>query len=158
MNLRSGSWDEAMLSMLGIPAAMLPEIVPSCGIMATTDGDLIGREIPIAGIAGDQQAALFGQACFRPGLVKNTYGTGCFALMHTGAAASRSNHQLLSTTAASGPGGNDYALEGAIFVAGAVVQWLRDELGLISSAAESAAVRNPSRTRRGSTWCRRSPD
>ncbi len=140
MNLRSGSWDEAMLSMLGIPAAMLPEIVPSCGIMATTDGDLIGREIPIAGIAGDQQAALFGQACFRPGLVKNTYGTGCFALMHTGAAASRSNHQLLSTTAASGPGGNDYALEGAIFVAGAVVQWLRDELGLISSAAESAAV------------------
>ncbi len=137
MNLRTGTWDEAMLSLLDIPAAMLPRIVPSCGVIATTDGDLLGAEIPIAGVAGDQQAALFGQACFRPGLVKNTYGTGCFALMHTGGNASRSHHRLLSTTAASGPGRHEFALEGAIFVAGAVVQWLRDELGLITSAAES---------------------
>ena len=137
MNLRTGEWDERMLSLLGVPAPMLPRIVPSCGVMATTDGDLLGAEIPIGGIAGDQQAALFGQACFRPGLVKNTYGTGCFALMHTGTDASRSKHRLLSTTAASGPGCSEFALEGAIFVAGAVVQWLRDELGLIKTSAES---------------------
>lgn len=140
MNLREGSWDEAMLSLLGIPRAMLPRIVPSCGVMATTDGGLLGAEVPIAGIAGDQQAALFGQACFRPGLVKNTYGTGCFALMHTGCDASHSRHRLLSTTAASGSGKDEFALEGAIFVAGAVVQWLRDELGLIGDAAESEQV------------------
>ncbi len=137
MNLRTGQWDDAMLSMLGVPRAVLPRIVPSCGVMARTDGDLLGREIPIAGIAGDQQAALFGQACFREGLVKNTYGTGCFALMNTGERASRSEHQLLSTTAASAPGKSEFALEGAIFVAGAVVQWLRDELGLIATAADS---------------------
>lgn len=137
MNLRAGDWDETMLSLLGVPAPMLPRIVPSCGVMATTDGDLLGAEIPISGIAGDQQAALFGQACFRPGLVKNTYGTGCFALMHTGGDASRSEHRLLSTTAASAPGRNEFALEGAIFVGGAVVQWLRDELGLIKTAADS---------------------
>ena len=137
MNLRTGAWDDAMLAMLGVPAPMLPEIVPSCGVMASTDADLFGREIPIAGIAGDQQAALFGQACFRPGLVKNTYGTGCFALMHTGTDASRSQHRLLSTTAASPSDRAEFALEGAIFVAGAVVQWLRDELGLIASAEES---------------------
>ena len=140
MNLRTGQWDDSMLSMFGVPAEMLPRIVPSCGVMATTDGDILGAEIPIAGIAGDQQAALFGQACFRPGLVKNTYGTGCFALMHTGEDASRSEHRLLSTTAASPPGNSEFALEGAIFVAGAVVQWLRDELGLIGSAADSQAA------------------
>ena len=137
MNLRTGSWDKSMLSILGVPEAMLPRIVASCGVMATTDGDLLGAEISIAGIAGDQQAALFGQACFRPGLVKNTYGTGCFALMHTGEQASHSEHRLLSTTAASPPGKTEFALEGAIFVAGAVVQWLRDGLGLIESAADS---------------------
>ena len=140
MNLQSGNWDPDMLSLLGIPAAILPTIVPSCGTMATTSTDVIGAEIPIAGIAGDQQAALFGQACFRPGLVKNTYGTGCFALMHTGAEPSHSRHKLLSTTAASSPGRNDFALEGAIFVAGAVVQWLRDELALIETAADSQAA------------------
>ena len=137
MNLRTGTWDDSMLSLLSVPTAMLPRIVPSCGVIATTDGDLLGAEIPIAGIAGDQQAALFGQACFRSGLVKNTYGTGCFALMHTGEDASQSKNRLLSTTAASALGRNEFALEGAIFVAGAVVQWLRDELGLIATAAES---------------------
>ncbi len=140
MNLRTGEWDEAMLTTLGVPRSMLPRIVPSSGVVAWTDGDLLGREVPIAGIAGDQQAALFGQACFRKGLVKNTYGTGCFALMHTGENASDSEHKLLSTTAASPPGKTEYALEGSIFVAGAVVQWLRDELGLIVKAAESEAV------------------
>ncbi len=137
MNLRSGEWDPDMLSLLGVPASMLPTIVPSCGTAATTSAEVVGCEIPVAGIAGDQQAALFGQACFRPGLVKNTYGTGCFALMHTGPQPSQSRHELLSTTAASAPGSNDFALEGAIFVAGAVVQWLRDELGLIRNAADS---------------------
>ena len=140
MNLRTGDWDESMLSLLGVPKAMLPRIVPSCGVMAHTDGDRVGSEIPIAGIAGDQQAALFGQACFREGLVKNTYGTGCFALMHTGKEASRSEHRLLSTAAASSPGKSEFALEGAIFVAGAAVQWLRDDLGLIESAADSEAA------------------
>ena len=137
MNLRTGDWDEVMVSLLGVPAPMLPRIVPSCGVLTTTDGDVVGAEVPIAGIAGDQQAALFGQACFRPGLVKNTYGTGCFALMHTGERSSPSRHRLLSTTAASPAGKTEFALEGAIFVAGAVVQWLRDELGLITTAAES---------------------
>ena len=140
MDLRTGTWDNSMLSLLGIPPAMLPSIVPSCGVIATTDGDLLGAEIPIAGIAGDQQAALFGQACFRSGLVKNTYGTGCFALMHTGEDASRSKNRLLSTTAASAPGRNEFALEGAIFVAGAVIQWLRDEVGLIATASDSEAA------------------
>lgn len=140
MNLRTGEWDRAMLSLLGIPEGMLPRIVPSCGVMAVTDGDLLGAEIPIAGVAGDQQAALFGQSCFRPGLVKNTYGTGCFALMHTGEAASRSGHRLLSTAAASPAGRCEFALEGAIFVAGAAVQWLRDELGLLESAQHSQGL------------------
>lgn len=137
MNLGDGAWDEAMLAMLGIPRALLPRIVPSRGVLATASGDVLGAEIPIAGIAGDQQAALFGQACFRPGLVKNTYGTGCFALMHAGGEAPRSRHRLLATTAASGAERAEFALEGAIFAAGAVIQWLRDELGLIRTAAES---------------------
>ena len=129
MDLKTCTWDDSMLSLLGVPRSMLPRIVPSSGVMAVTDGNLFGREIPIAGIAGDQQAALFGQACFRSGLVKNTYGTGCFALMHTGEQASRSQHKLLSTTAASPPNREDFALEGAVFVAGAVVQWLPRRAG-----------------------------
>ncbi len=140
MDLRSADWDDELLALFGVPRAMLPKIVPSCGIVSTTDAAVTEREIPIAGIAGDQQAALFGQACFRAGLVKNTYGTGCFALLHTGNTAARSQNRLLSTTAASADEGSDYALEGAIFVAGAVVQWLRDELGLIGTAAESEHV------------------
>ncbi len=140
MDLRKGEWDRSMLSLFSIPESMLPRIVDSCGTVAVTNGDLLGAEIPIAGIAGDQQASLFGQACFKPGLVKNTYGTGCFALMHTGTNASVSNNQLLSTTAASHSSQDEFALEGAIFVAGAVVQWLRDELGLIGSAAESQEI------------------
>jgi len=140
MNLASGAWDQDMLSLLGVPAAMLPRIVASSGLIARTDASLFGAEIPIAGIGGDQQAALFGQACFRPGLSKNTYGTGCFLLLHTGEQRPVSNNKLLATAAASAGGRQEFALEGSIFVAGAAVQWLRDSLGLIETAAESEAV------------------
>lgn len=136
MNLATSDWDESMLEMLGVPRAMLPAIHPSCGVVGMTDAALLGREVPIAGVAGDQQAALFGQACFRPGMSKNTYGTGCFLLEHTGDKVPASSHKLLATAAAA-PDGPAYALEGAIFIAGAAVQWLRDSLGLIESAQES---------------------
>jgi glycerol kinase len=119
---------------------MLPRIVPSCGVIGTTDGDLLGAEIPIAGIAGDQQSALFGQACFKPGLSKNTYGTGCFLLLNTGKERATSKNGLLSTTAASEDAETRYALEGSIFVGGAVIQWLRDEMRMIYSASESEAL------------------
>lgn len=137
MNLRTGEWDDDLLALFGVPRAMLPEIVASSGTVAISDADVLGAEIPVAGIAGDQQAALFGQACFRPGLVKNTYGTGCFALMHTGNRAAVSNNRLLATTAAAESTTPQFAIEGAVFIAGAVVQWLRDEMGLIATAAES---------------------
>ncbi len=140
MNLGDGQWDRAMLDLLAVPESMLPRIVPSLGVVARTDAALLGAEIPIAGIAGDQQAALFGQACFRPGLSKNTYGTGCFALMHTGTTPPVSKNRLLATAAASDTTEAKFALEGSIFVAGAAIQWLRDGLGLIDSAAESEAV------------------
>jgi glycerol kinase len=109
-------------------------------VIGTTDASLFGAEIPIAGIAGDQQAALFGQACFRPGLSKNTYGTGCFLLLNTGGQRPVSQNKLLATAAASTAAGQEFALEGSIFIAGAAVQWLRDSLGLIETAAASEAV------------------
>ena len=140
MNLASGEWDDEMLSLLGVPAAMLPRIVASSGVIASTDASLFGAEIPIAGIAGDQQAALFGQACFRPGLSKNTYGTGCFLLLNTGDHRPVSQNKLLATAAASAANTHEFALEGSIFIAGAAVQWLRDSMGLIETAAESEAV------------------
>lgn len=140
MNLQDREWDSQMLELFGVPRAMMPRIVPSCGVVGMTDGDLLGEEVPIAGIAGDQQAALFGQACFRPGLSKNTYGTGCFLLLNTGTERSVSKKGLLSTTAASEDMQSRYALEGSIFVGGAVIQWLRDELRVIYSAAESEAL------------------
>jgi glycerol kinase len=130
-------WDEELLALLNVPAEVLPRVVPSSGVVATTDRKVFGAEIPIAGIAGDQQAALFGQACFRPGLVKNTYGTGCFVLMFTGDEAVSSRKGLLTTIACAVDGSPAYALEGAIFVAGAAVQWLRDGLGLLKTAKES---------------------
>jgi len=136
MNLAGGDWDDEMLELFGVPLAMLPAIRPSCGVVGETEASLLGRALPIAGVAGDQQAALFGQACFRPGMSKNTYGTGCFLLEHTGDRAPVSRHKLLATTAAT-PEGRAYALEGAIFIAGAAVQWLRDSLGLLESAQES---------------------
>jgi len=142
MNLETGAWDEEMLRILDVPRAMLPRIAPSSGVKGSIVGEHFGAEIPIAGVAGDQQAALAGQACFRAGLSKNTYGTGCFALMHTGGRLPVSRNRLLGTRAASieTDGRPQYALEGSVFVAGAAVQWLRDKLGLIQSAADSEAL------------------
>ena len=136
MNLESGEWDAGLLRIFEVPRAMLPAIVPSSGVVGETDPSILGAAIPIAGIAGDQQAALAGQACFRPGLSKNTYGTGCFALLHAGAKVPRSRNRLLATRAAS-LSTTAFAVEGSVFVAGAAVQWLRDELGVIATAAES---------------------
>jgi glycerol kinase len=136
-NIRDLHWDEELLQLLDIPSAMLPEVKPSSGYLGTTDAALFGAEIPITGAAGDQQSALFGQACFETGTAKNTYGTGCFLLMNTGDKEIMSSHNLL-TTIAWGIGGKvEYALEGSVFVAGAAVQWLRDELGLIKTSSES---------------------
>ena len=137
-NIRTLQWDERILAELGIPACMLPAVKPSSGVYGHTDPHTFGgAEIPIAGIAGDQQAALFGQACFGAGMAKNTYGTGCFMLMNTGGTPVPSRNGLLTTIAWGVDGKVEYALEGAIFVAGAAVQWLRDELKLIDNAAQS---------------------
>jgi glycerol kinase len=135
MDLASGEWDDELLALFDIPRPMLPRIVGCSEVVGTTAPEHLGQEIPIAGIAGDQQAALAGQACFRPGLSKNTYGTGCFALLHTGSRVPVSSNRLIGTRAAGG-----FAIEGSIFVAGAAVQWLRDRLRLISTAAESEQV------------------
>ncbi len=138
-NIHSLQWDEEVLKALGIPASMLPKVVPSSGVQGGTDPEVLGAEVPIAGCAGDQQAALFGQACFRPGMAKNTYGTGCFLLENTGERAVKSRNRLLTTIAWAMDGQVEYALEGSVFVAGAAIQWLRDELGLVAAAAESEA-------------------
>jgi glycerol kinase len=139
-NVHEREWDERLLRELDVPRAILPEVHDSCGVFGAADKEWFGAEVPIAGIAGDQQAALFGQRCDRPGRAKNTYGTGCFLLMNTGETAARSNTGLL-TTIAWGIGGRvEYALEGSIFVTGSAVQWLRDGVGLISSSAESEAI------------------
>ena len=140
MDLATGDWDDELLSIFHIPRAMLPRIVPSSARAGVFDHGLFGAEIPISGIAGDQQAALAGQACFRPGLSKNTYGTGCFALTHAGTRQPRSTNKLLGTRAASISTEPQFAVEGSVFVAGAAIQWLRDELGLIRTAAESEAA------------------
>ena len=137
MDLGRGKWDEDLLRVFDVPRAMLPEIVASSERVGTIAAGLPGAGIPISGIAGDQQAALAGQACFRAGLSKNTYGTGCFALTHAGDKQPCSSHRLLSTRAASTDNRAQYAVEGSVFVAGAAIQWLRDELGLIRSAQES---------------------
>jgi glycerol kinase len=136
-NIHTRDWDDELLKILDIPRAMLPEVVPSSGVIGETDPNLFGRAIPIAGMAGDQQAATFGQGCFEVGEAKNTYGTGCFLLLNTGREPVASQHGLITTI---GWGIGDeitYCLEGAIFVAGAVIQWLRDGLKLFDSAAES---------------------
>ena len=140
MNLTTGEWDQELLDTFGVPAAMLPRIVPSSSVVGAAAAEHLGAEIPIAGIAGDQQAALFGQACFQPGLSKNTYGTGCFALMHTGSRQPVSRNKLLSTRAASTDASPQFAIEGSIFIAGAAIQWLRDKLGIIKTAAESGEL------------------
>lgn len=130
-------WDEELLTELGIPRSMLPEVKQSSEVYGKTDADVFGAEIPIAGIAGDQQAATFGQVCYEKGMAKNTYGTGCFMLMNTGEEAVKSEHGLLTTIAWGLDGRVEYALEGSIFITGAAVQWLRDELKIIDSAPDS---------------------
>ncbi len=136
-NIHELCWDRELLERLRIPESMLPEVKPSSCIYGYTDAGVLGGHIPIAGAAGDQQAALFGQCCFGKGQVKNTYGTGCFLLMHTGNTAIASGHGLLTTIAASDGEQVEYALEGSVFVAGAAVQWLRDEMRMIKNAAQS---------------------
>ncbi len=136
-DIHSLCWDEEILAYFGIPEAMLPEVKPSSCIFGETDPLVFGKPIPIAGAAGDQQAALFGQCCFEQGEVKNTYGTGCFLLMNTGEQAISSKEGLLTTIAASIGGKVEYALEGSVFVAGASVQWLRDSMRMIRTAAQS---------------------
>ncbi|WP_326539787.1 glycerol kinase GlpK [Pseudorhodoferax sp.] len=139
-DIRHGVWDHELLKLLHVPDSLLPAVFPSSHLFGETDPALFGAAIPIAGIAGDQQAALFGQACFAPGLVKNTYGTGCFMLMHTGGRLQLSTHGLVSTAAAQVGDKPAYALEGSVFVGGAVVQWLRDGLQAIKASGEVQAL------------------
>ncbi|MFP6700583.1 MAG: glycerol kinase GlpK [Planctomycetaceae bacterium] len=136
LNIHTLDWDDELLSMLGVPRAMLPEVVESSGVIGEIDSEILGGPVVLSGMAGDQQAATFGRACFQVGEAKNTYGTGCFMLMNTGTEAVRSDGGLLTTVGWSLNGEVTYCLEGAVFVGGAVVQWLRDGLGLISEAAE----------------------
>ena len=131
------SWDRFLLDRMGIPSSMLPETVPSSGVCAYTDESVFGARVPICGIAGDQQSSLFGQGCFSPGEAKNTYGTGCFLLMNTGERHVMSHSGLVTTLAASAGDRVNYALEGSVFIGGALVQWLRDELGLLKTSRES---------------------
>jgi glycerol kinase len=140
LNLKTLAWDPDMLKLFGVPARALPEVRDSAGDFGVTDAALLGAAIPILGVAGDQQAAAFGQACFNPGDVKSTYGTGCFALVNTGATAPVSKNRLLATSAYRIGKKKAYAIEGSIFIAGAVVQWLRDALGVIRSAEEVEAL------------------
>ena len=140
-NIHEMRWDPELLDLFGIPASMLPEVRPSSGDFGVTANPGVVAGVPIRGVAGDQQAALFGQCCFEPGQAKNTYGTGCFLLMNTRSEACASTHGLVTTLAAAPPGaGPAYALEGSVFMAGALIQWLRDEMGLISSRSRKRAA------------------
>jgi glycerol kinase len=139
-NLATGAWDDEMLDLLAIPREALPEIRPSSAVFGEAPASMLGHPIPVGGIAGDQQAALFGQSCFAPGMAKNTYGTGCFMLMNVGPKPAASRHRLLSTVAWRLDGRTEYALEASVFVGGAVVQWLRDGLGIIRSSADVEAL------------------
>ena len=136
LNLKSLAWDDAMCALFRVPRVALPEVRDSAGDFGVTEEGLLGHSIPIRGVAGDQQAALFGQACFKSGDVKSTYGTGCFALVNTGAKVPASKNKLIATSAYRAKGQTAYAIEGSIFIAGAVVQWLRDALGVIHDAGE----------------------
>ncbi len=136
-NIHDQAWDTELLEMLSVPESMLPEVRDCAADYGITGKDVIGAEIPIAGVAGDQQAALIGQACFEPGMIKSTYGTGCFMMLNTGATALKSTNRLLTTVGYRLGGQTTYALEGSIFVAGAAVQWLRDGIGIIESAHQT---------------------
>ena len=139
-NLAAQDWDDDLLRMLDIPRAVLPRVVDTSGVIGMLDTAILGRPIPVAAMAGDQHASLFGQACLQPGMVKNTYGTGCFMLMNTGDQLIRSEHGLLTTMAWRIAGKPCYALEGSVFMGGATIPWLRDEMKLLSTAAESESV------------------
>jgi glycerol kinase len=139
-DIRDGRWDEQLLKILNVPRSMLPEVLDSSAAFGATDPELFGAAIPICGIAGDQQAALIGQACFAPGMLKATFGTGCFAVLHTGNHPVQSHNKLLTTVAYQLGGKRSYALEGSIFIAGAAVQWLRDGLHIVQSAGETGAL------------------
>ena len=139
-DIHRGEWDADLLALLDIPASLLPEVRDCAALFGETEPDLFGAAIPIRGIAGDQQAATIGQACFSPGMLKSTYGTGCFALLNTGAKAVASQSRLLTTIAYQFGGERHYALEGSIFIAGAAVQWLRDGLGIIERASQSGPL------------------
>ena len=139
-SLSRGGWDDDLLTLFGVPREILPRIVHSSEITGETDPGIFGHALPVAGIAGDQQAALFGQGCIRSGMAKNTYGTGAFLLEHTGPTRAHSTHGLLATVACGPRGEPAFALEGSVFIAGAAVQWLRDGLGLIASAGETEAL------------------
>ncbi len=139
-DIRTLRWDDELLDLFGVPPSMLPEVVPSSAQVGVTKEAWFGRAIPLAGIAGDQQAATFGQACHTRGMVKNTYGTGCFMLMHAGDAPPRSHNRLLSTVGWTVDGRTDYLLEGSVFMGGATVQWLRDGLGIIKQSSDVEAL------------------
>jgi len=136
LNVHRNEWDDDLLKILDVPREMLPEVHPSSHVYGHTHADLLGASLPIGGIAGDQQSALFGQACFKAGLAKNTYGTGCFMLMHTGAQFQTSTNGLITTSAAQPTATPEFALEGSVFIGGAVVQWLRDGLNAIKASGE----------------------
>ena len=139
-DIRTGQWDDELLAALRVPRSMLPQVFPSSHVHGECDPALLGAAVPIGGIAGDQQAALFGQACFTSGMTKNTYGTGCFMLMHTGDRPQASGNGLITTAAAQPGSRSAYALEGSVFIGGAVVQWLRDGLGAIRSSSDVEAL------------------
>jgi len=148
-NLHTLAWDDEMLRLFNVPRGVLPEVRSSADAFGATGTDLLGASIPICGVAGDQQAASFGQACFAPGDVKSTYGTGCFALVNTGSTVPASQNRLLATAAYRAKGETAYAIEGSIFVAGAVVQWLRDAMGVINNAAEIEALARTAKSAEG---------
>jgi glycerol kinase len=135
-NIAENRWDEFLLAALGVPLAMLPQVLPSSHVYGEVDASWLGARLPVGGMAGDQQSALFGQACFRPGLAKNTYGTGCFMLMNLGPQPQFSQNGLITTRAAQAGAAPEFALEGSVFVGGAVVQWLRDGLQAIKASGE----------------------
>ena len=160
-DIREGAWDDELLALFGVPRALLPEVVDSSGVVGETDPALLGAAVPIAGMAGDQQAALFGQACTRRGMIKVTYGTGCFLLLNTGDEAPSAPPGLVSTVALQRDGRRTYALEGSVFIGGAAVQWLRDGLGIVGSGAggqharAERAVERRRRVRAGARRARR---
>jgi glycerol kinase len=139
-DIHRGEWSDDLLRLFRVPASMLPEVRDCAAEFGVTDASILGAAVPVRGVAGDQQAAIIGQACFEPGMLKSTYGTGCFALLNTGQRAVASRHRLLTTIAYQLGGERTYALEGSIFVAGAAIQWLRDELGILQAASESGSM------------------